>query len=270
MSGTPEYMAPEVIRGEGAVAASDLYAVGVIIYEMITGKTPFVTDSSSETIERHLHDMVVLPSLRRPDRFIPIALERAVMRALEKDPARRFPSAAAFSAALQAATPPIDEPSTPLAVESAFSSEAKTRDFPVPRTSLAVGTRPRAEQHMQTLRDELGAAMQRGAVDQVVVTSLELARTLVDHHCLSSAVRELEQVVTALTHGTGIVAEDAPPALWRVLLTLAALYQGMGDPLRACRAATAAYQQATIHHSNVGRDRASTLLGRLQGSCRKR
>ncbi len=270
MSGTPEYMAPEVIRGEGAIAASDLYAVGVVIYEMITGKTPFATGSSSETIQRHLHDAVVLPSLRRPDRFIPFALERTVMRALEKDPALRFPSAKAFAAALLAATPPIDEPVAPEPVESAFSSEARTRDFPVPGANFAVGTRPGTEKHVQTLRDDLASAMQRGAVDRVVVTSLELARALVDNHCLSSAVRELERVVHALTHGTGILATDAPAALWRVLLTLAALYQGLGDPMRARRAATAAHNYATLHGSDVGRERAATLLDRLQGRPRRR
>ncbi|HET9988083.1 MAG TPA: serine/threonine-protein kinase, partial [Kofleriaceae bacterium] len=84
MSGTPEYMAPEVIRGDGAVAASDLYAVGVILYEMLTGRTPFSGGPPQATLERHLDEHVMPPSLRRPDRIIPRTLERVIMRALEK------------------------------------------------------------------------------------------------------------------------------------------------------------------------------------------
>lgn len=100
ISGTPEYLAPEVIRGRPPTAAADLYAVGIMLYELLTGGTPFAGGPAVRVLERHLRDSVVPPSLRRPDRLIPSALDRVVARALAKDPALRFPDAAAFRAAL--------------------------------------------------------------------------------------------------------------------------------------------------------------------------
>ena len=79
--------------------------MGVILYEMMTGDTPFAGGTPATILERHLTEDAVSPSARRPNSFIPIAFERAIMRALEKDPAKRHASAASFAAALAAATP---------------------------------------------------------------------------------------------------------------------------------------------------------------------
>jgi eukaryotic-like serine/threonine-protein kinase len=111
ISGTPEYMAPEVIRGEGSTPASDIYAAGVILYELICGATPFGSGSSSEILHRHLTENVIPPSLRC-ERDVPPILERIVMRALEKDPRKRFVTAAAFAAALGVAIPVLDNTAT--------------------------------------------------------------------------------------------------------------------------------------------------------------
>jgi serine/threonine-protein kinase len=104
VSGTPEYMAPEVARGEGSSMASDLYGVGIILYELITGSTPFAGGSSTEIVRRQLEDEVVPPSLRCDDE-VPPAFERLVLKALEKRSDARFGSAAAFSAALHVVAP---------------------------------------------------------------------------------------------------------------------------------------------------------------------
>jgi serine/threonine-protein kinase len=100
VSGTPDYMAPEVILGRAPGPSADLYAVGVILYELLTGTTPFGGGTSTEIMTRHLDEDVEPPSSRRPDRHIPVALERVIMRALAKDPWLRFPSALAFATAL--------------------------------------------------------------------------------------------------------------------------------------------------------------------------
>jgi eukaryotic-like serine/threonine-protein kinase len=131
VSGTPEYMAPEVVSGHGSSTSSDLYAVGVILYEMLTGSTPFAGGSSGEIVQRHLKDRVVPPSLRRPE--VPAILERIILRALEKDPARRFPSAKAFLSALEVTLPVLDD--TPGRTTRQSSREAPTRDW-----SLHTGT----------------------------------------------------------------------------------------------------------------------------------
>jgi eukaryotic-like serine/threonine-protein kinase len=133
VSGTPEYMAPEVVRGCGSSTASDLYAVGVILYEMLTGTTPFAGGSPGEIIRRHLYDCVVPPSLRRPE--VPALLERIVLRAVEKDPSRRYPNARAFLSALAIALPVLDD--TPGRTTGEFSRETPTLAWALHGTSRA-------------------------------------------------------------------------------------------------------------------------------------
>jgi len=108
ISGTPEYMAPELIRGHRPTPATDVYAAGIVLYELITGATPFMAATTPEILRRQLGDDVTPPSLRVVDTAIPLILDRIVMQALEKQPARRFASAAAFAAALELALPLLD------------------------------------------------------------------------------------------------------------------------------------------------------------------
>lgn len=128
-SGTPEYMAPEVVRGDGTIPASDIYGAGVVLYQLLTGTTPFEGGTAREILRRQLDDIVVPPSLRCPDRTIPGALERAVMVALEKDPAARHASARAFAKAIAAAAPRVEPPVSPGGVRPMFSTEAPTQDW---------------------------------------------------------------------------------------------------------------------------------------------
>src|SRR5688572_26531029 len=94
LSGTAEYLAPEVIAGEPTTAAADVYAAGVVLYELLTGTPPFRGASSAEVLHMHLEDDPVAPSLRAPGAEIAPMLERVVLRALAKDPATRHASAA--------------------------------------------------------------------------------------------------------------------------------------------------------------------------------
>ncbi len=107
VSGTPEYMAPEVARGEGSSMASDLYAVGIILYELIVGATPFVGGTANEVIRRHLEDEVVPPSLRC-NQPVPPGLERILARVLAKNPAERYATARELSRALTVIEPLLD------------------------------------------------------------------------------------------------------------------------------------------------------------------
>ncbi len=145
-SGTPDYMAPEVIRGETTCAASDLYAVGILLYELLTGATPFAGGSSIEILNRQLHDEVVPVGLRCNGRVMPAAFERAVMRALEKSPGARYASATVFASALRAATPLAEPPCASDLPHAGFSTTAPTMTWPaeppVPPARLAAGTRP--------------------------------------------------------------------------------------------------------------------------------
>jgi serine/threonine-protein kinase len=100
--GTPRYIAPEqAISSNKALPQSDLYALAVIVYEILTGETPFGGDSPMEIALSHISDPPPPPRSLNPD--IPAAAEREILRALEKEPEKRHPSAMDFIQALQRA-----------------------------------------------------------------------------------------------------------------------------------------------------------------------
>lgn len=96
--GTPRYVAPEQLAGLPATAATDVYAVGVLLHELLTGEVPFDRGSPLATALAHRDDPVPDPRTRRPE--IPVHVATVVQRALAKSPDARFDSAAAMRAAL--------------------------------------------------------------------------------------------------------------------------------------------------------------------------
>jgi eukaryotic-like serine/threonine-protein kinase len=99
--GTPHYLSPEQAQGQAVTAVSDLYSVGVMLYEALAGRVPFEADSAVAIAMKQVSHTPQRPSSINP--AVTPALDAAVMRALEKDPGRRFQSAEAFIAALDAA-----------------------------------------------------------------------------------------------------------------------------------------------------------------------
>ncbi|HEX6665471.1 MAG TPA: PASTA domain-containing protein [Solirubrobacterales bacterium] len=99
--GTPHYLSPEQAQGHDVTSVSDLYSVGVILYEALTGRVPFEGESAVAVAMKQVSQVPQRPSSINP-RVSP-ALDAVVMRALEKDPGARFQSADAFIAALDAA-----------------------------------------------------------------------------------------------------------------------------------------------------------------------
>jgi len=100
--GTPRYMSPEQAQGASLDGRSDLYSVGTLLYQMLTGRAPFVDDDAVVVMAKHIREMPDPPRAVAPMRPIPESLERAVMRALAKEPAARFQDATEFEAALEA------------------------------------------------------------------------------------------------------------------------------------------------------------------------
>lgn len=88
--GTPEYVAPELVRGLKADARADIYAVGVAMYKLLTGDVPLRGESYMATLTKHLLEKPLPPRRRVPSVGIPEAIDEVVMRALEKDPDRRY------------------------------------------------------------------------------------------------------------------------------------------------------------------------------------
>ncbi len=95
MVGTPSYMAPEQTEGSAGVdERTDVYGLGALLYEALTGEPPFRGDSVPATIKQLLTEDAAAPSARRPD--LPADLDRVLLKALAKDPADRYPTARAF------------------------------------------------------------------------------------------------------------------------------------------------------------------------------
>jgi len=110
--GTPQYMAPEQAAGGAVDARADLYALGIILYEMATGHCPFRSENVSELLMMHLTRMpppleAVAPHLRFPEPF-----RAVVFGCLEKNPAHRIPTATALAAALRSCAGLLAEPVT--------------------------------------------------------------------------------------------------------------------------------------------------------------
>ena len=101
--GTPDYMAPEQITGEELDGRCDIYAAGVILYEMLVGRIPFDTPGPLTTMSAHLHSPVPSPREHAPDRGIRHAIERVVRRAMAKSPEERYATARGLAYELERA-----------------------------------------------------------------------------------------------------------------------------------------------------------------------
>ena len=97
--GTPAYMAPEQVRNEPGDARTDLYALGVVLYEMLTGSVPFVGEDPAQVMNARLTEAPVAPRTLKPE--LDPELERIVLRALSKDPKDRFRDARSMRSVLE-------------------------------------------------------------------------------------------------------------------------------------------------------------------------
>ncbi|MBI2897466.1 MAG: protein kinase [Deltaproteobacteria bacterium] len=131
--GTPSYMAPEYLRGEGFDHRADLYAAGTILYQMLAGSPPFVGRGQSSIFARQVFEQPEPPSRKNPGARIDPALEDVVMRSLEKEPARRHPNALEMKRALQDALSGAAGPG----VSDAATSRARKITEPPARSSLS-------------------------------------------------------------------------------------------------------------------------------------
>ena len=125
MVGSVHYMSPEQIAGDKATTKSDIYAVGVMLYEILTGRLPAKGDNNFEIMRAHMNERPVPPA--EIDPRLPESLSDTVLKALEKGPSDRFPHARDFLAALDAV--PL------VSIDELLSSPTRTMQVPSSRSS---------------------------------------------------------------------------------------------------------------------------------------
>ncbi len=101
MIGTPAYMSPEQGKGEPGDARSDLYALGIVFYQLLTGRLPFDADTPLAIVLKHVNEPLPLPALLNPQ--IPETLQSALVKATQKDPADRYQTGHEFAKAIRQA-----------------------------------------------------------------------------------------------------------------------------------------------------------------------
>ncbi|HEY5950315.1 MAG TPA: serine/threonine-protein kinase [Kofleriaceae bacterium] len=137
MLGTPQYMAPEQIRGEAIDGRTDIYALGCMIYEMVTSRMPFEAATIMAMLSKHLIEQPVPPSQRRPDLGIPPAIDQLVLAAMAKDAASRPATMDQFSELLHgvlASLPADPNRSAGMSVQQGVATPAAPSSFHPPST----------------------------------------------------------------------------------------------------------------------------------------
>ncbi|WP_168210717.1 protein kinase domain-containing protein [Persicimonas caeni] len=135
--GTPEFMSPEQARGQAVDARTDLFAIGVILYNMLTDRLPITGKSLTEMLINLIQQEPLAPSAARTDLSIHPGLEAICLRAIKKDPDLRYQSAADFRRALEAALDdaPAPEPSKDAPPMFVFRKPGKSAEQPPEQSS---------------------------------------------------------------------------------------------------------------------------------------
>ncbi|HOU92218.1 MAG TPA: protein kinase, partial [Polyangiaceae bacterium] len=228
--GTPDYMAPEQGRGDPVDGRSDLYALGVVLFQLLTGRLPFEAESPTQVVMMHLSIPVPDPRQVAPERNIPASLVDVTLRALEKDPGRRYQDALEFADALRDA------------LEEATVKPSRA-PAPVPATTVC----PACGQPVQTTKfcGECGAPLApSGATDHLPASLLPLP--LVGREEELAWLEERLQEARDGVVGARIVAESGAGKT-RLLNEFASRAEAAGDFV--ARAQPDAYWAEVAYHT---------------------
>lgn len=163
--GTALYMAPEQIRGEHPDQRADIYSLGVMLFEMASGRPPFDAESAMTIMMMHLNDPV--PDLRDLNPKTPEGLKSVIENALSKDPNDRYQSAAEMGLALrQVLDQPTLEKSGSSQEETVVDEQFKDQDLPDKHTVIETA-QPASELEMRTFVEEPTASTDQGEVTKM-------------------------------------------------------------------------------------------------------
>ncbi|MBI3893041.1 MAG: protein kinase [Candidatus Wallbacteria bacterium] len=223
--GTPQYMSPEQALGKELTPASDLYALSIVLYEMLAGRIPFDAPSALETLTMHLHTPVPVPE------NLPYSLMEVLRKGLAKDPADRFQTAAEFQQALDRVAPDVSG-MAPLSESRSQRAAAQTNVAARPPTRAPYESAPnRAPQPPEPSTVDLTRQPARSPRWLVVLLALIVA--------IGGAVVYLRQPVRSLPR-------DAPPWLRRLEEVRDMARRGrLSDAVRTCFAVTRGQPRAS-------------------------
>ena len=252
VAGTPEFMAPELFGGAHPAVSSDIYAVGIIIYEMLVGTTPFCGAPAMQILQRQMTEAVTLPQASRA--LISPELERVLMCALDRNVPYRFQDVRKLARAFDEATRSL--------VPESFILRSHTRSHAPPITVCDVMPIVVEDPAIDRWRGDLLGALEGPDPDPIIVAYLGLANALIKSRRMLEAIQELEDGLAILSPHTG----TPPGPLWRIALLLAAMYARQGNHVRGRRYAMDAHDHATRVGDADGIDRTRKLLRRLAGA----
>jgi serine/threonine-protein kinase len=214
--GSPDYMSPEQLRGESVDCRTDIYGVGVLLYEALTGQMPFHGRTVADLFASILREPVEPPTSYRPD--CPPELQLAVLSALSRDPAHRPPNAEQMASAL--ALVPLDDSGTGATLtdlHERLRGEAPESAVLVrrPRTRLSLGTRARLNEARRRLTPAPLRAAMICALALIVLPVLiaarnaasgrptEISRTSSPHAAAPAPVQSVEPSTSSSTLPSG-------------------------------------------------------------------